>query len=212
MADPSSVSHNWKKVHFTSPQLCIACLGFIWGVGKQGYLCDSCNQTVHIKCKSKVVHPCAQEVIKNPEERGREKYPHPAHSLHLSRAVTQRKLLMTSRSVEDNEIKDTEINETNASGTPDASSSVPSAKIDILLHLTVRFLNLIDKKWEATEGPVRLVLYSSQSVRFIHSFIYSSYNLGKQEVQFLFCLDFSRQRISAQSPHPQRVEIWEDEY
>lgn len=50
--------HVWKKKHFNKPTWCAFCSKFIWGLGKQGYMCKTCTYPVHPKCLSLVDTPC----------------------------------------------------------------------------------------------------------------------------------------------------------
>ena len=52
MESQSIVRHVFKKHHFPKPTWCSYCGDFIWGLGKQGYFCPSCEYGVHKKCLS----------------------------------------------------------------------------------------------------------------------------------------------------------------
>lgn len=48
---------------FTSPIFCKFCNGFIWGVGRSGYVCSECNFSVHRECLASAAETiCANEV------------------------------------------------------------------------------------------------------------------------------------------------------
>eukprot|EP01102_Stenamoeba_stenopodia_P005647 TRINITY_DN16392_c0_g1_i1.p1 TRINITY_DN16392_c0_g1~~TRINITY_DN16392_c0_g1_i1.p1 ORF type:complete len:393 (-),score=115.30 TRINITY_DN16392_c0_g1_i1:185-1363(-) len=49
---PTIAPHNFEKVHFSSPRWCDTCGEFIWGLGKQGYRCITCNYACHGKCRN----------------------------------------------------------------------------------------------------------------------------------------------------------------
>lgn len=52
------MSHEWKKKHFSKPTWCAFCNKFIWGLGKQGYVCKQCTFPAHPKCMKQVSTSC----------------------------------------------------------------------------------------------------------------------------------------------------------
>jgi len=68
--------HDWKKTHFNKLTWCDGCEDFIWGVGKQGYICKECGYIAHGRCLDKT-HVCQgafthkeipPEILKQAEE------------------------------------------------------------------------------------------------------------------------------------------------
>ncbi|XP_024943915.1 uncharacterized protein LOC107270623 isoform X2 [Cephus cinctus] len=64
-----AVKHN--KVHvvrghrlvakfFRQPTFCAFCKDFLWGFGKQGYQCQSCQTAVHKRCHDKLLTKCSE--------------------------------------------------------------------------------------------------------------------------------------------------------
>lgn len=55
----NGVGHSFKKVHFARSAFCAHCESFVWGLGKQGFMCKACHLCIHKKCVFKVGHKCA---------------------------------------------------------------------------------------------------------------------------------------------------------
>ncbi|XP_076438420.1 rho guanine nucleotide exchange factor 11-like isoform X2 [Babylonia areolata] len=51
--------HQFNLQHFYVPTLCAKCEGLIWGVGYQGFLCQSCDMGVHKQCVEDVGETCS---------------------------------------------------------------------------------------------------------------------------------------------------------
>ncbi|XP_025100344.1 rho guanine nucleotide exchange factor 11-like isoform X3 [Pomacea canaliculata] len=51
-------NHQFNLQHFYIPTYCSECSGLIWGVGYQGFLCQSCDLTVHKQCVEEMVEVC----------------------------------------------------------------------------------------------------------------------------------------------------------
>ncbi|XP_076457350.1 rho guanine nucleotide exchange factor 11-like [Babylonia areolata] len=51
--------HQFNLQHFYVPTLCSKCEGLIWGVGFQGFLCQSCEIGVHKQCVEDVSEVCS---------------------------------------------------------------------------------------------------------------------------------------------------------
>lgn len=51
--------HQFNLQHFYTPTLCSKCEGLIWGVGYQGFLCQSCEIGVHKQCVEDIVEVCS---------------------------------------------------------------------------------------------------------------------------------------------------------
>jgi len=58
----SAIPHGFSKYHFDTPTKCMYCKEYIWGIGKQGFLCKVCNFTVHKKCMSRVANSCKSSI------------------------------------------------------------------------------------------------------------------------------------------------------
>lgn len=52
------IAHSFKKVSFARATICTQCESFIWGLGKNGFLCTVCHTCVHKKCIYKLGENC----------------------------------------------------------------------------------------------------------------------------------------------------------
>lgn len=67
--DEHGHGHFFYKKTFPKPVYCHHCTDMLWGLIKQGYICEVCNFVVHDRCINSVVSPCstvAANVVKNP--------------------------------------------------------------------------------------------------------------------------------------------------
>ncbi|XP_014252766.1 diacylglycerol kinase theta isoform X4 [Cimex lectularius] len=61
--------HSFAKKNFHKPTYCHHCADVLWGILKQGSICEICNFAVHDRCMKTVVSPCssiAPYLIRNP--------------------------------------------------------------------------------------------------------------------------------------------------
>eukprot|EP01105_Mastigella_eilhardi_P018765 TRINITY_DN4375_c0_g1_i2.p1 TRINITY_DN4375_c0_g1~~TRINITY_DN4375_c0_g1_i2.p1 ORF type:complete len:623 (-),score=87.62 TRINITY_DN4375_c0_g1_i2:112-1980(-) len=73
MSASSDISHEegrhiFHRHHFTRPAYCNVCREFVFGVGKQGYLCNVCNLVVHDKCLQYVEGNGCKRTVAPPNE------------------------------------------------------------------------------------------------------------------------------------------------
>jgi len=61
-----SIPHKFVETHFNKPTFCQWCDGFIWGLGKQGYQCDTCKYAIHKKCVPKIPNEGCGKELKKP--------------------------------------------------------------------------------------------------------------------------------------------------
>ncbi|CAN8001435.1 unnamed protein product, partial [Ixodes hexagonus] len=54
--------HKFIEKFFRQPTFCAFCKEFLWGFGKQGYQCVSCQVTVHKRCHDKFLAKCPGSV------------------------------------------------------------------------------------------------------------------------------------------------------
>eukprot|EP01119_Soliformovum_irregulare_P020260 TRINITY_DN6533_c2_g1_i1.p1 TRINITY_DN6533_c2_g1~~TRINITY_DN6533_c2_g1_i1.p1 ORF type:complete len:766 (+),score=255.26 TRINITY_DN6533_c2_g1_i1:168-2300(+) len=54
--------HKFVRSHFSSPTFCHHCQGFIWGLGKQGFQCETCQYSCHEKCLMLVKEECIADM------------------------------------------------------------------------------------------------------------------------------------------------------
>jgi hypothetical protein len=65
------IEHTMKKVHFHKPTFCKYCSSFIWGLGKQGFVCEGNIAFLLIfmyflqVCKYSCHKRCVKEIPKN---------------------------------------------------------------------------------------------------------------------------------------------------
>ncbi|KAK3611366.1 hypothetical protein CHS0354_025897 [Potamilus streckersoni] len=57
----SQKGHQFNLQHFQKVEFCMHCNGVLWGVGYQGYLCQSCEQCVHKHCLEDLEEQCAKK-------------------------------------------------------------------------------------------------------------------------------------------------------
>ncbi|MDP2436674.1 MAG: hypothetical protein Q8P67_13075, partial [archaeon] len=50
--------HQFSRVHFNKPTWCHGCSDFIWGLGYQGFECNSCKRPYHPKCMLAATSDC----------------------------------------------------------------------------------------------------------------------------------------------------------
>jgi len=63
---PENFPHAFNKYHFDAPTKCMYCTYFIWGIGKQGFQCKSCNYAIHKKCLGRVGDTCNPSANSSP--------------------------------------------------------------------------------------------------------------------------------------------------
>ncbi|CAO1391430.1 unnamed protein product [Diamesa tonsa] len=52
--------HKFMAKFFRQPTFCAFCKEFLWGFGKQGYQCKTCQTAVHKKCHDKLLGTCSE--------------------------------------------------------------------------------------------------------------------------------------------------------
>ncbi|KAK7106216.1 hypothetical protein V1264_017494 [Littorina saxatilis] len=52
-------NHQFNLTHFLAPTFCAKCEGLIWGVGYQGFTCQSCEMGIHKQCVEDVQEVCS---------------------------------------------------------------------------------------------------------------------------------------------------------
>ncbi|XP_049544307.1 putative protein kinase C delta type homolog [Anopheles darlingi] len=52
--------HKFVAKFFRQPTFCAFCKEFLWGFGKQGYQCKTCQTAVHKKCHDKLLGTCSE--------------------------------------------------------------------------------------------------------------------------------------------------------
>ncbi|KAL3887292.1 hypothetical protein ACJMK2_027235, partial [Sinanodonta woodiana] len=57
----SQKGHQFNLQHFQKVEFCMHCNGVLWGVGHQGYLCQSCEQCVHKHCLDDLEEQCTKK-------------------------------------------------------------------------------------------------------------------------------------------------------
>uniref|UniRef100_A0A1B0CD07 Phorbol-ester/DAG-type domain-containing protein n=1 Tax=Lutzomyia longipalpis TaxID=7200 RepID=A0A1B0CD07_LUTLO len=55
-----SNGHKFVAKFFRQPTFCAFCKEFLWGFGKQGYQCITCQTAVHKKCHDKLLGTCSE--------------------------------------------------------------------------------------------------------------------------------------------------------
>ncbi|XP_077286016.1 putative protein kinase C delta type homolog [Arctopsyche grandis] len=55
-----SNGHKFAAKFFRQPTFCAFCKEFLWGFGKQGYQCVTCQTAAHKKCHGKLLGSCPQ--------------------------------------------------------------------------------------------------------------------------------------------------------
>ncbi|ESN96135.1 hypothetical protein HELRODRAFT_67947, partial [Helobdella robusta] len=50
--------HKFIATFFKQPTFCSFCQEFLWGLNKQGYMCQACNCAVHKKCHNSILATC----------------------------------------------------------------------------------------------------------------------------------------------------------
>ncbi|XP_052805006.1 uncharacterized protein LOC128234667 isoform X6 [Mya arenaria] len=57
--------HNFVLTHLTKQEFCLTCNKVLWGVGPQGYQCQTCDQCVHKTCVEDLSESCSKKDKKN---------------------------------------------------------------------------------------------------------------------------------------------------